>query len=442
MARWMRVWAGLAFLWFWLVILASVGVVGCATGFVDGQEHEKPSSSTATAPCLLSSAQTPLRERASLMTYAGREFLVDNVHLGWDIRLAEGTAIYPIGCGVVRIARSAQGYGTLAVVIEHQLAEPMIVLNGLGTPVSVDRFLSIYGHIRGTRERGGRGTTVRVGQAVSTDMVLGYIEHASLNGDGAEHLHLGVRLQSATFAQQADPSAWFRGYDGTPSQRRWFTNPRTFLAMLDEDVGSASVERDGRDAGVVQMDQPPLPRMPPPPPMPSPPPPMAQDAGMVLPPPPPPPPPMMMQDVGIALPPPPVTTDVPRPLPERYRYAFRVRSAVRVTPPYYLRDQWWRIILCENTGREEPFVTSDGFAQCDAERLPFFDGSVFAPDHLDWGDRGQIATVGNSPRRCTYTEGAEWRITRLRDQRVLYEGPSSGLRCGAVGSQDRLVFPD
>ncbi len=395
-----QMWMGFLFVWFWAVTLCAIGLMGCAAGTFDGATHEKDAPNQVAPSCTLEQVQDPLRGRGALTTYNGREFLSDGVHLGWDIDLAEGTGIYPVGCGVVRVARAARGYGTLVVVIEHQLAKPLVLQNGAGTMVSVERFLTIYGHLRPTRVRGGRGTTaLQVGQLVSSDTVLGYVEHTSLNGDGAEHLHLGVRLQSAVAAQQSDPSAWFRGYDGSPSQKRWFANARTLLLGLQEPTEQPTTST--RDSGVMQ---PPAPML------------MARDAGMPLPPPP--------------------------PVVERYRYAFRIRSSLRITPPYALRDQWWTVVRCENTGREEPFVSPEGFAECDAPLLPLFDGSSFVPDHPEWGDRGQIATVGNSPRRCTYTEGAEWRITRLRDGHLLYAGPVSGLRCVAVGSQDRLVFPN
>ncbi len=433
--------------WFWMII-AMVMLAGCAVGgsdVVDGT-HETLGG------CVLSTAQDPLRGQAELHTYRGRRFLAEGNHLGWDIMLPQGAAVFPIGCGVVRAARAAQGYGTLVVVIEHRLSHRMTFINGLGRPVTTDSLLSIYGHVRPTRDANGRGprASLSVGMTVDEHTVLGYIEEDALNGDGAEHLHLGMRLQSAAEAQRTDPSAWFRGYNGTPSQLGWFADPEEALLTLQASfltppdaptmpaptLMDAGTARPQMDAGQPLPPPPPPPRMdagfPTVPPMDAgtmPPPPV--DAGQVVVPPPPPPPP----DV------PPVQIPPMPEVPDVYRYAFRIRSGVRVMAPYRLRNLWWQTVLCQNTNTTTPAVTSDGWAVCDTGQLALFDGSSFAPDHLDWGDQGQIATVGNSPERCTYTPGAEWRITRLRDGRVLYSGPVTGLRCMAVGSQDRLVFP-
>lgn len=124
------------------------------------------------------------------------------------------------------------------------------------------------------------------------------------------------------------------------------------------------------------------------------------------------------------------------------RYEFRLRSELYATPPYRLRDLWWRPITCRNTGSIEPVVTSDGWVRCEAQRLGLFDGSMFLPDLPEWGDMGQIGTVANVPARCTPVVGASWRLTELPGGRVLYDGPASGLRCQAVGTQDRWRFPE
>lgn len=353
--------------------------------------------------CLLRGTQLPVQGAASVQTYAGRGFYVDGNHLGWDVRLPDGQAVRPVGCGVVRLARSARGYGTLAVVIEHRLGNGLTVQNGNGQHVFVDRFLSIYGHLRPTSERNGRGVerVLRVGDQVTPETIIGYVENGALNGDGAEHLHLGIRLQSMAAAIEADPSAWFRGYDASPSQRRWFADPERFLAALRD--GPTSVPVGATDSGVsASLDVGP---------------------GPVLP----------ASDVPAA--PGPVES------PRLFRYEFRVRSALRVGPPYRLRDEWWRPVACRNTGTFEPSVMADGWVRCDTERLGRFDGSVFIPDRTDWGDQGQVGTVGNAPARCTFLAGAEWRITLSATETVAYAGPVTGLACEPVGSQDRLVFP-
>lgn len=438
--------------WMSLALLVMFGVFclmalpTCATGMTS--EAQEEATDTVTPLCPLDSVQHPFREATALP--GGRGFLANGNHLGWDLMAPEGLPVYPLGCGVVRAARPASGYGTLAVVIEHRLREPMPVLNGRGARVVVHSILSIYGHIRPTSGSNGHGvsTGLRVGDVVTPERVIGYIEHRSRNGDGDEHLHFGIRLQGATASMQSDPAAWFRGYDTTPSQRGWFTDPRAFLQEMSvalEDGASSSVPlmdagTQAVDRGAVHdspmrvlMDSPPL----------------SMDASVSV--------DHGERDAGrslesdIVIPHIPQSDafaaadvsnrseDVPSILP-RIRYEFRIRSSLRVAPPYYLRDHWWRMMVCDNT-RTTATEVVDGWARCDAERLELFDGSFYVPDHPDWGDRGQIGTVANSPTRCTPVDGAEWRLTDLTSQRVLFQGAVSDLMCRSVGTQDRLVFP-
>jgi hypothetical protein len=70
-----------------------------------------------------------------------------------------------------------------------------------------------------------------VGDVVTPEDVIGYVQTDALNGDGNHHLHLGVRLQSFEEASATDAS-WFRGYDAVPSQRRFFADPAEFLPLL------------------------------------------------------------------------------------------------------------------------------------------------------------------------------------------------------------------
>ncbi|MBU1348718.1 M23 family metallopeptidase [Patescibacteria group bacterium] len=165
--------------------------------------------------------------------YVGRSFYADGNHLGHDIAYDEGTAIHPIACGTVRVYRPATGYGRLAVVIEHRLASPASFVNGRGEIVTISSFLTIYGHLRSTSDRNGTigSLDIRDGDTVNPDDVIGYVDDDSHNGDGAEHLHFGVRLQGAKEAKAVDTS-WFRGYDGSPSQRKWFADPVGFMATL------------------------------------------------------------------------------------------------------------------------------------------------------------------------------------------------------------------
>lgn len=395
-----------------LVVFCLLALPACAQGTLNTAEE---SIADPVAPaCTLDGAQHPFR--GAKPTPGGRGFLASGNHLGWDLMAPEGLPIYSIGCGVVRLVRAANGYGTLAVVIEHRLPEPTLMTNGRGSRVLVSTFLSIYGHLRPTSERSGRGvsTGLRVGDSVSPETVIGYIEHRAQNGDGDEHLHFGVRLQSVSAAQRSDPTAWFRGYDTTPTQRGWFADPERALRELAGISQKHPPVPRVMDAG-VRIDERPL-----------------FDAG-----------PVVIVDaptVHVSTPDVPAPMDGPAPS-TRLRYEFRVRSTLRVTPPFHLRDHWWRMVPCENTGSTSAELVN-GWARCDAERVELFDGSFFAPDHPDWGDQGQIGTVANAPNRCTPVTGAEWRITRLQDQHVLFEGPVSGLPCRAVGSQDRLGLPE
>lgn len=428
--RWMSLALVVMFAVFCLVALPA-----CASGMVN--ETQEEATDTVTPVCSLDFVQHPFRDATALP--GGRGFLASGNHLGWDLMAPEGLPVYPLGCGVVRAARPAQGYGTLAVVIEHRLREPTSFVNGRGTRIVVGSILSIYGHMRPTSEGTGRGvsTGLRVGDIVSPEMVIGYIEHRSRNGDGDEHLHFGIRLQGAVSAMQSDPSAWFRGYDTTPSQRGWFTDPRTFLrdmsVVLERetfppasvmDAGMEGVDHGAgfdsssmlladRPTSLMDVGRPTEPDIvishtP-------------QDDVVVFP------------DAGER------SVDVPNVLP-RIRYEFRIRSVLRVSPPYFLRDHWWRMMVCDNTRSTNTEIV-DGWVRCDAERLELFDGSFNVPDHPDWGDRGQIGTVANTPTRCTPVPGAEWRLTDLASQRVLFQGAVSGLPCRSVGSQDRLAFP-
>lgn len=172
--------------------------------------------------------------------YERRAFYADGNHLGHDIAYAEGVPIHPIACGKIVAYRAARGYGTLVVVIEHHLSEPRLVMNGAGEEVLIQDFLSIYGHLRAIPNARSSALGWTVGATVSPDDVIGYIENAARNGDGQEHLHLGIRLQSKDAAVRTDPSAWFRGYDSRNmaigSQRRFFADPARFLQEMMTDV--------------------------------------------------------------------------------------------------------------------------------------------------------------------------------------------------------------
>lgn len=218
----------------WFVIFASSMVYvfaflsACRPEFVSKESQ----SSTSNVACAVSEVRYPTNREDFQLLYLGRGFYVDGKHLGHDIELKEGTPIYPIACGTVRLYRSASGYGSLVVVIEHRLPKPLVVKNGLGAQVTITSFFTIYGHLRATTlANGWSPLAIRVGDTVGPHDIIGYVEGDDLNGDGAEHLHLGIRLQSVEDAKATDRD-WFRGYDTSPSQRQWFADPADFLNAL------------------------------------------------------------------------------------------------------------------------------------------------------------------------------------------------------------------
>lgn len=188
-------------------------------------------------PCSVSNTRYPTVPSDMLQVYNGRSFYADGNHLGHDVDMPEGTAIHPVACGVLRIYRPATGYGRLAVVIEHKLDTPLVVANGLGSQITISSFLSIYGHLRSSQDAMGTVGVLghQVGDMVGPEDVIGYVDNGSTNGDGDEHLHFGVRLQSIQAAKATDTS-WFRGYDTVPSHRQWFADPVLFLATLTSSV--------------------------------------------------------------------------------------------------------------------------------------------------------------------------------------------------------------
>ena len=112
-----------------------------------------------------------------LQHHAGRTFFYDGNHVGTDVRLAEGT---PIVAGVERtmvVYRAAQGYGELVAVV-------------------------------------------------------GYVDDDAHNGDGAEHVHVGLRPQSRDEAAAVDPSAWLRDYEGATDFGRYYADSIDALERL------------------------------------------------------------------------------------------------------------------------------------------------------------------------------------------------------------------
>lgn len=155
-------------------------------------------------------------------SYASRYFFAGYDHLGEDINLAEGTSVKAIGSGTIVVYRPSSGYGELAVVIEHDLGKEYAFINAYGKIVVTRKILSIYGHLRTKKNRNdSQGLSWREGQEVNIGDVVGYVNNSSYpdgqssdpNGDGLEHLHLGIRLSGKSSAEQADPGYWFRGYE-------------------------------------------------------------------------------------------------------------------------------------------------------------------------------------------------------------------------------------
>lgn len=192
---------------------------------------------TSPVTVILTAPRYPTSPDDMASVYNGRTFLVDGIHLGYDIALTPGTPVYAIGNGVVQVYRPANGYGRLAVVVEYRLATPIEVLNGNNELVTVTSFIVIHGHLRTSVNADGTGGTLSIhpGDMVGPNDVLGYVDDDATNGDGAEHVHFGIRLQTAVDAAKTDVN-WFRGYDTAPSQRKWYADPLVFMETLTSNI--------------------------------------------------------------------------------------------------------------------------------------------------------------------------------------------------------------
>lgn len=223
---------GLLFMLMFEVLMFALIFSGCASGTTEEQLlTQEGDVLKANSFCKAGKIDYPIDQAAMFDVYNGRAFYTDGNHLGYDIKLYEGTAVRSIGCGILRFYGQASGFGELVAVVEYQLEYPITVINGEGNAVSISTFLVIYGHLRKSQERDGQALPFKVGDTVAIGDVLGYVNDDAHNGDGAEHLHLGIRLQSAAAAKSTD-AKWFRGYDGKPSQLKWFADPTKFLAAL------------------------------------------------------------------------------------------------------------------------------------------------------------------------------------------------------------------
>jgi len=108
-------------------------------------------------------------------SYDGRTFLSPSNHLGEDSAHGHHDPVFSIADGVVREACTATGYGRV-IVVEHRLPDG-------------SHLASIYGHLCGH----SGFPMAREGSRVRQGDLLGYIGDRFENGDGQEHLHLGLR---------------------------------------------------------------------------------------------------------------------------------------------------------------------------------------------------------------------------------------------------------
>ncbi len=150
----------------------------------------------------------------------GRLFYFDFNHLGMDIRAREGDTVRAIYDGFIQNYSGAEGYGDLVVVVEHEYRESW---NKTAIPIT---FLSIYGHVRSYSQTGEAPLKLQPGTRVKKGDVIAFINDDQHNGYGREHLHLGIRIQSAKDAMAIDNGYWMRGYDTRNHSRfQFFMNP-------------------------------------------------------------------------------------------------------------------------------------------------------------------------------------------------------------------------
>jgi hypothetical protein len=172
-------------------------------------------------------------------SYGGRGFYYDKNHLGEDIRLPEGAPVHAIGPGKIVYYGPAPSYGELVAAVEHELGAPCEFVAATGTSVRTDKILSIYGHIRTCDLRSnGSCTGLTVGSDVTKDSIIGYVNdhnddpNLDHNGDGKEHLHLGIRLSSAEQARKTDGGKWLRGYVIGSSAAKEFAAASVVIPVL------------------------------------------------------------------------------------------------------------------------------------------------------------------------------------------------------------------
>lgn len=174
-------------------------------------------------------------------SFAGQSFYYDNDHLGEDILLPEKAPIRAIGPGEIKYYAGAASYGELVVAIEHELGEDHTFVNAHSETVTTRHILSIYGHLRDSQERGGPGTGLGVGDYVEAGTLVGYVNDDENNGDGEEHLHMGIRLCDAATAISRDGSFWLRGYERDSEFGSDFAAASEVFAILKTAGDGASI---------------------------------------------------------------------------------------------------------------------------------------------------------------------------------------------------------
>ena len=198
------------------------------------QDNQESSDLVGQACGMVSTTVTPVPAAQFIAgSYDGRAFLSPVNHLGEDIAMLEGSPVVAVAAGTVKFAGPANGYGDLLVALEHHTPTPITVKAGDGSFITTDVFLTIYGHLRSSAVYGGPTQNLSVGSCVAAGQVVGFVNDDAHNGDGAEHVHVGVRLMSDAVAHAVDGSTAYRGYD-TPNGvwKGDFAAVHDLLAML------------------------------------------------------------------------------------------------------------------------------------------------------------------------------------------------------------------
>jgi hypothetical protein len=182
-----------------------------------------PSSNAVISTPLASTLDYPISKDLYIPgSYDKRSFYYDKNHLGEDEKMPEGSEIRAIGNGKLVFYGSQLdpntgkpiGYGELYAVIENDLGREVSFTNAYGNVVKTRFILSIYGHIRKNKNRGdGNQLPWILRNCIKKGDVIGYVNDDADNGDGKEHIHLGIRLSDDATALRADGGKRYRGYE-------------------------------------------------------------------------------------------------------------------------------------------------------------------------------------------------------------------------------------